>query len=255
MERAKAVTALLTMMFSWISSWCNLVNIFQTQHRVCQGLLFAAMLTTKLNDGVREIRKQLGLLYGCRKSVRKPMRFLIRPGRTSAWWQNFVKNRVVPEEWKENFKMSCESFLELCDEVRPLLKRQVTNMRQPLSVETQVGIALYYLSDEGRYRKVANAFGVSRATVSVTVRRVCHVIAREMGPRYIKLPTSVVEVEHLTYGFFKHHGFPQCIGAVDGTHIFIRQPSVNPTDFLNRKNRCSYNVQAVCDFRLFSLTL
>ena len=73
-------------------------------------------------------------------------------------------------------------------------------------------------------------------------------LAPTLFTTYIKLPTSVVEVEHLTSGFFNHHGFPQCIGAVDGTHIFIRQPSVNPTDFLNRKNRYSYNVQAVCDF-------
>ena len=42
-------------------------------------------------------------------------------------------------------------------------------MREPLSVETQVVITLYYLLDEGQYRKSANAFGVGKSTVSKTV--------------------------------------------------------------------------------------
>ena len=36
-------------------------------------------------------------------------------------------------------------------------------------------------SDEGRYRKVANAFGVGKSTVSVVVRIVCDVIP---SPQY-----------------------------------------------------------------------
>ena len=38
----------------------------------------------------------------------------------------------------------------------------------PLSVEKRV--TLYYLSDEGRMRKVANAFGVGKSTVLKLVR-------------------------------------------------------------------------------------
>ena len=74
-----------------------------------------------------------------------------------------MKNIVVPEEWKENFGMSKESFIDLCNELRPCLQKQQTNMCAPISVEKQVAVTLYYLSDEGRYRKVANAFGIPRS--------------------------------------------------------------------------------------------
>ena len=135
---------------------------------------------------------------------------------------------VVPEEWRENFRMSKESFMKLC---------AVAHLRFPISVEKQLAVTLYYLADEGRYRKVANAFGISRFSVSITVRKVCKVISLYLSPRFIRLPSSEEEVSVAAMNFEKAHGFPQCIGAVDGAHIFIKQPTENPTDFLNRKNR------------------
>ena len=36
----------------------------------------------------------------------KQKRFWTRPGRTSAWWDSFVNEVVVAEEWREIFRMS-----------------------------------------------------------------------------------------------------------------------------------------------------
>ncbi len=85
---------------------------------------------------------------------RKHTRFWQRPGRTSVWWLNFVQQVVIPEEWREHFRMSRENFLNLFDQLRPFLLRQRTNMRIPKSVEKQV--FLYYVSDDGRYKESFN---------------------------------------------------------------------------------------------------
>ena len=159
-----------------------------------------------------------------------------------------MENAVVTSEWKENFRMSHPTFMELCEDLRPQLERKSTRMRRPISVETQMAVTLYYLSDEGRYRKVANAFGISRSSVSIIVRRVCAAISEYLGPSYVRLPTSEREVQQLVSQFYVCHGFPQCMGAIDGTHIPIKEPIENASDYTNRKGYTSVNVQATCDY-------
>ena len=78
---------------------------------------------------------------------RRKRKYWVRPEGTSPWWENFVNNIVVAEEWCENFRMSRENFMKLYDKVRPFLPKQSTNMRSPVSVEKQVAVTLYYLWD------------------------------------------------------------------------------------------------------------
>ena len=53
----------------------------------------------------------------------------------SLWWENFINSIVVEEkEWKENFRMPRANFFNLAGLLRPYIEKQVTAMRDPVSV-------------------------------------------------------------------------------------------------------------------------
>ncbi|KAM3877026.1 uncharacterized protein ACN63O_012576 [Diretmus argenteus] len=139
-----------------------------------------------------------------RRATRR--KFWVRPGRTSSWWDNFVNDVVLDAEWRENFRMSRSSVVALSEELRPHIEAETTNMRTSIDPLKRVALSLYYLSDEGRLRKTANAFGVSRQAVSVIVRQTCRAITVHLGPKLIKLPFTEPEVEDLVMSFHHAHG-------------------------------------------------
>ena len=107
----------------------NIVLILQTiahyKRRTNELLnLLASVSVTSSQKEAKEMRKK-----------RKPTRFSPRPGRTGKWWQNFLDNDVILEEWIENFRLSKETCTELCDDQRAFLtKSDTTMMFRPFSL-------------------------------------------------------------------------------------------------------------------------
>ena len=56
------------------------------------------------------------------------------------------------------------------------------------------------------------------------------------------------EVEENARNFYNRYGFPQCIGAVDGTRIKIKRRVDNPTDYINRKSNFALNCQGTVGY-------
>lgn len=48
-------------------------------------------------------------------------------------------------------------------------------------------------------------------------------------------------------GFEEKWNLPQCAGAIDGSHIPVKGPLLNHTDYYNRKGWYSIIIQAVVD--------
>ena len=60
------------------------------------------------------------------------------------------------------------------------------------------------------------------------------------------MPTGL-DLERVIAGFEERGGFPQCGGAIDGTHIPIIVPKDYPVSYYNRKGFYSMVMQAVYD--------
>ena len=48
--------------------------------------------------------------------------------------------------------------------------------------------------------------------------------------------------------FYNSHGFPQCIVAVDDTHVGVKRLSLNASDFINKKRKYALNIQVAGDY-------
>ena len=76
-------------------------------------------------------------------------------------------------------------------------------------------------------------------------------VMNKMAETYIRWPTSAAELNNLSTGFT----FPWTVGAIDGTHIRIKQPLTHIDSYTNRKSYTSVVVQAVCDSRMSFLNI
>jgi hypothetical protein len=119
-------------------------------------------------------------------------------------------------------------------------------VRRPLNVEQRVAITLWRLGTNLEYRSISHLFGVGLSTVCVVVHEVCAAIVRVLSRRYIRIPTGE-DAQATIDGFLHRWGFPQCFGAVDGSHIPIIAPSMDPQDYYNRKGFHSIVLQALVD--------
>ncbi|KAG6938803.1 hypothetical protein G0U57_005265, partial [Chelydra serpentina] len=132
----------------------------------------------------------------------------------------------------------------LCDLLSPALKRQDTRMRAALRIQKRVAIALWKLATPDSYRSVANQFEVGKSTVGVAVMQVANAIVELLLSKVVTLGNVQVMIDG-----FAAMGFPNCGGAIDGTHIPILGPDHQASQYINRKGYFSMVLQALVDHK------
>ena len=166
--------------------------------------------------------------------------------RSTYWWERIVNSTFTPNDWLENFRMSHNTFVYLCNELRQTVEKENTVMRKAIPVEQRVALTLWRLATTADFRTIGHLFGVSKAAVCVVVKDVCSAIVQVLLPRYIKIPTGD-SLKEVVNSFQHKWRFPQCGGAVDGTHIPIMSPHDFPADYFNRKGWHSILMQGMVD--------
>ena len=103
-------------------------------------------------------------------------------------------------------------------------------MRRSISVEQRVAITLWCLATPAEYRTVAHLFGVARSTVCAIVHEMCTAIVLNLMNTYITFPSGP-QLDRVVDDFVTKWGIPQCVGAINGSHIPIAAPLNNHTDY------------------------
>ena len=108
----------------------------------------------------------------------------------------------------------------------------------------QVLIALRFYASGNFLQVIGDTVGVDKSTVSRAVHDVSQLLSAKQS-MFIKWPTTAAVINENKNGFYRRRRFPGIIG----TQIRIIAPSKNESDFVNRKDFHSINVQGVCDHK------
>ncbi|XP_037942388.1 uncharacterized protein LOC119675272 [Teleopsis dalmanni] len=175
------------------------------------------------------------------------MNALVAQLRLSTFWEEEIPKRDA-SFFKKNFRMTMDTFKELCDFVKSM-KKQNSNFRRPISLEKRVAIAVYALGLSAEYRTVGNLFGVSRSSVCIILKEFCTEVWKIMQPIYLnQYPLNEATIRDCINGF-NILGLPQCISAIDGCHIEVRPRKSEAIDYYNYKGWYSVVFMAAVDYR------
>ena len=191
--------------------------------------------------------RMLFVLYLCSyvMQVLVPIRTVWMNERTDDWWKTIVNNTFSPHDWLTNFRMSQATFDYICSELKDEIEKNTTIMRNSISTRMRVAVTLWFLATNADYRTIGHLFGISKASVCLIRRDVCRAIVAVLLPKYIRIPVGSALTSVMNG--FERRGFPQCGGAIDGSHIPIKAPRESPADYHNRKGWHSIILQAMVD--------
>ena len=72
-----------------------------------------------------------------------------------------MQHTFTPVMWMDNFRVSRETFLYICEQLRPKIAKMDTTFREALPVEERVAVTLWFLATPGEYRTIAHLFGIA----------------------------------------------------------------------------------------------
>ena len=133
---------------------------------------------------------------------------------------------------------------QMLTESPPSLRNIVNRKLPPFQ---QVAMALNRLVTGHSTEAVGSQFGVSSITVRRCTVKFCNAVMVNLKHLFLKWPT-MNERSLVKRQFQRIWGLPNCVGAIDCTHVNMECPdAVLASDYCDRKGRFSIQVQAIVD--------
>lgn len=166
------------------------------------------------------------------------------------------RKRVHPlEEYEDEevirkkYRLTKDLILDLYDEIGEDLEPETSRNHAVKGIDKLLCALRFYAT--GSFQDtVGEGFGVHRSTVSRIITKVTDSICR-LRHRYIKFPQGRDEAQRTKRQFHAIDGFPNVLGAIDGSLIAIKTPSEDEPNYVSgRKTGHHLNVLAVCSANL-----
>lgn len=152
-------------------------------------------------------------------------------------------------------RMRRRTFDRLVHDLRPFIQGQHTHWRQPIGVEKKVVVTLFKLIHGVSIPLVADKTALGKSTVHEIIRQVCSGISNNFG-HLVAWPVGR-RLARITTAFQAKQWISNCIGAIDGSHIYIAAPSniIAAADHRNRHKSFSILLQGVVDSKRYFISI
>jgi hypothetical protein len=149
-------------------------------------------------------------------------RWYVKP-RSTCWFEEYLFTIYTPDMFYDILRMQRRTFDRLVEDLRPYIQGQSTHWRQPIGVEKKVVVTLFKLMHGVSIPLVTDKAALGKSTVHEILRQVCsaiskhfaHLLAWPVGRRLVRIAE----------GFQAKQWFPNCIDAIDGSHIYVSAPT------------------------------
>ncbi|KMQ87376.1 nuclease harbi1 [Lasius niger] len=149
--------------------------------------------------------------------------------------------------FKEHFRLQRHTAYLQIDMLQQsdFIPSHSSGMRK-ISAEWSFLIFLWYIANTEPLRTLGDRFDVSVSSIFRVIHRVVEWLLSRLDEE-IKWPEGNDAILVTSQKFEAKRGIKKCIGAIDCTHIAIRQPVDHPRDYCNRKRFFSIVLQGVVD--------
>nr|XP_022908174.1 putative nuclease HARBI1 [Onthophagus taurus] len=196
----------------------------RTSHRACWDDLICAM------DLESVTALCAGVICLNRKKKRKPPRLWAKKWlleRNSFSHMSLLTEIATnePQDYRNYLRMNEQCFEDLLERVYNLLEKKNTNMRESISVK--------------------ECLIISAQTLGRIVPETCTAIFDVLRDDFLKFPCNASDWMNIAEDFKTYWQVENCVGAIDGRHIDIRQPPGSGSYFFNYKGFNSVVLLAV----------
>ncbi|CAI5524197.1 unnamed protein product [Closterium sp. Naga37s-1] len=186
-------------------------------------------------------------------------RLWTRP-RSRAWWEECIDPNYPPETFRKTFRMSRETFMELCDILGPLIVKRSTRIREAIPVDIRIGASLWRLATAEPLHLISRRFGLGQTTVHFVSNDVLKALNEVVLPKVVVWPepgsTRAAEIssqfldlcglDHAS-SVAQQLGNGKLIATLYTTHLPINTPRSNLAKYHNKQHterfaRPSYSI-------------
>ncbi|XP_046686048.1 uncharacterized protein LOC124371751, partial [Homalodisca vitripennis] len=146
-----------------------------------------------------------------------------------------------PQDFKNYLRMSEESFEYLFGRLCEHIEKEDSLLRTSIPAKERLAATLQFLASGRSYENLKFSCAISPQALGKIIPETCAAIFDVLKEDFLKFPCNESDWMNIAVDFKKYWQVENCVGAIDGKHIAIRQPPKSGSYYYNYKG-CFWDV-------------